>query len=90
MSPLELALVLLVTIWSIIFVVIGVSLVLLLREVKKALDSINHILENAENITEDVGSSLKTAASGVAGLLANNLIRSVFTKVAKLKQPKKK
>lgn len=55
MSLLESALVVLISIWSIIFVVVGIFLIVLLVSVKKALDKINKILKTTENVTEGVG-----------------------------------
>lgn len=55
MSPLETALVVLISIWSIIFVLVGIFLIILLVSVKRALDKVNRILKTTENVTEGVG-----------------------------------
>lgn len=66
MEPLETALVILVSIWSLIFIMIAIAMIFLLREVKRALDKVNHILETTEEVAEGVGVPLKMAATGVA------------------------
>lgn len=68
MSPLELALVILISIWSLIFIIIAIALLVLLREVKQALDKINRILTSAEKFTEGVG-GFRAAANGIIKLL---------------------
>lgn len=65
MALLEIALVILVSIWSIIFVIIAIALIIILSKVQKAIDKINHILETAEDVTEGVGGPLKTIASTI-------------------------
>ncbi|MBI2011350.1 hypothetical protein HYS91_01145 [Candidatus Daviesbacteria bacterium] len=77
MSALEIALVILISIWSLIFVIIAIALLVFLRQVKLALDRINKILENAEDVAEGVGAPLKMAAAGVAGLLSRFKIPSL-------------
>lgn len=63
MSTLEIALVILVSIWSLIFLIIALALLILLRQLKKALDKINNILQTAEDVTEGVKVPLKVAAA---------------------------
>ncbi len=68
MSALEIALVVLVSIWSLIFIIIAVAMLILLKELKKALDKINNILEDAENVT----SGVSAAATGIGKLINNS------------------
>lgn len=70
MSPLETALVVLISIWSIIFVVVGIFLIVLLISVKKALDKINKILKTTENVTEGVGVPLKIIVDKIANFFS--------------------
>lgn len=65
MTPLETALVILVSIWSIIFIIIAAALIIILSKVQSALNKINKILDTAENVTEGVGGPLKTVASSI-------------------------
>lgn len=70
MSPLETALVILISIWSIIFVVVGIFLIVLLISVKRALDKVNKILKTTENVTEGVGVPLKIIADKIASFFS--------------------
>lgn len=90
MTPLEIFLIIIVTIWTAVFIVFGVALVFVLIQLKKALDKINQMIETAEEVTQDVGSSLKTAASGVTAIVTKNLIGSVVKKLLQMKTQKNK
>lgn len=70
MSPLETALVVLISVWSIIFVVVGIFLIVLLISVKQALDKVNKILKTTENVTEGVGVPLKIIADKIANFFS--------------------
>lgn len=87
MSPLEIALVILVSVWTFIFVIMAIAIVVLLRGLKQALDKINHILETGENMVEGVGA----AASGVASLFTQRTAETMVKVVADkfLKRAKK-
>ena len=69
MTPVEIALVVLVSIWSLIFIIVAVGLIIVLYQVKKAIDKINKILQTAEDMTEGVGTPLKMAAEGLKSWL---------------------
>ncbi len=90
MTPLEIFLISIVTIWTLVFIVFGVALVFVLIQLKKALDKINQMIETAEEVTWDVGSSLKTAATGVTAIITKNLIGSLAKKLLSLKSQKNK
>lgn len=84
MSPLEIALVVLVSIWSLLFIIIAAAMFILLKELKKALDKINNILEDAENVT----SGVSAAASGIGKLLVSRrniagVVKSITSKSRK-------
>ncbi len=70
MTPVETALVTLISIWSIIFVVVGIFLIVLLISVKKALDKVNKILQTTENVTEGVGVPLRIIADKIANFFS--------------------
>ncbi len=62
----------LVLIWTLIFVVFGIALVVILHGVKKSLDKINNILSNAEEFSGNVaraGTPLKFLGSVVEGFM---------------------
>lgn len=69
MTPLESALVVLVLIWSLIFIIIAFALIIILIQVRRGLEKINKILDNAENVAENVSGPLKTVSSVVANFL---------------------
>lgn len=54
MGALEIALIVLVVVWTLIFVVFGIALIFILRGVKKSLDKINTILDDAHDFTHTV------------------------------------
>jgi len=83
MSPLETALVVLVIIWTIIFALLAVAMVVLLLGLKKALDKINNILTQGEDMARGLGAVGKVTAGGLAGLL-------VKTAAEKLKSSSRK
>lgn len=90
MSSLEIFLIITITIWTSVFIVFGVALVVVLIQLKKALDKINQMIETAEEVTQDVGSSLKTAATGVTAIITKNLIGSLAKKLLSLKTQRNK
>lgn len=88
MSPLEIALVILVSVWTFIFVIMAIALIILLRGLKQALDKVNHILETGENMVDGANA----VASGVARLFTRKNAETVAKVAADklLKRGKKK
>lgn len=72
MTPVDTALVILVSIWSFIFIIIAIGLIIVLYQVKKAIDKINRILANAEDVTEGVSAPLKMAAATLKSWLGKS------------------
>lgn len=79
MEPLIGALVILVLIWSIIFLIIAIWIFIIMRQVKQSLDTVHEILQSAQTFTnkagdlvDDVKSPLKVAkmAATVFGMFA--------------------
>lgn len=77
MGALEIALVILVTIWTVIFIIIGVAVVIFLKGIKQALDRINHIIETADSMAEGVSGPIKAAAAGLAGIVGKAAINQI-------------
>lgn len=71
MEALDTALIILVAIWSIIFLVLGIALIIFLRQVKLALDKVNRILQNAEDFTEDVGVPVRAVSATISRFLSH-------------------
>lgn len=81
MSILEIALVILVVIWSLIFIIIAVALVLLFREIKKSLDKINSILSTGEEMAMGAKALSKVAGSSISALLSGGKKKEVIKKL---------
>ena len=70
MNPaIDQVLIFLVLVWTVIFIVFGIAMVIILVSVKKSLDKINNILSDAEDFTHGVSVTGKAAAGTIMGLL---------------------
>jgi len=63
------ALIFLILVWSVIFIIFGVAMVIILFQVKKSIDRINNILSDAEDFTHGVSLTGKAAAGALKGIL---------------------
>ncbi len=72
MSPLEIALLILIVIWSIIFIIIAVALVMLILTVKRALGKANDILDKTGAIADKVDLPSKVVIASIVGFMAKN------------------
>lgn len=90
MSPLEIALVILVSIWSLIFLVMAIAMVILLIWLKKALDKVNRILEQGEEVANGIGAIGKVATTGAVGLLLREGVHQMKRVIVKKKSTGKK
>jgi heme/copper-type cytochrome/quinol oxidase subunit 2 len=72
MSAVEIALIILITIWSIIFIVIGVALIVVFLSVRRAMRKVDNILDKTEELANkaDLPSKLVTAA--IMSFMAKN------------------
>lgn len=73
MTPLETALVILISIWSLIFVIIAIFLILMIIKVQKMVNKLNHIVETTENVADGVSAPLKMVAAGIANFMKNKV-----------------
>ncbi len=69
MTTLEGALVFLILIWTVIFIIFGISMVIVMMGLKKSIDKINRILDSAQNITESLNTPAKAAASAAGAIV---------------------
>lgn len=85
MTTLEGALVFLILIWTLIFIIFGVALTIILVGLKKSIDKINRILDNAENLTHSLNTPAKAAATaaGAAMGLLEKFLSNKSRKVSK-------
>ncbi len=79
MSPLEIALIILVFIWSLIFVIFGTVLIIIFLRIKHSLEKLNKILDT----TGDVASGVKAMAAGAASIFGKSRVSSIKKLVAK-------
>ncbi len=77
MSPLESVLVILVGVQIFLFVILVVGMIILLLAFKKSIDKVNQILGNVENLTDDFGTTLRSAVTGLAMLAGKMGVDSV-------------
>lgn len=73
MDYLQIALIFLILLLSIFLAITGLQVFFILRDLKKALDKFNAILQTGENIAEDIERPLSTAS---------NLVTSAGVQVA--------
>lgn len=85
MNPIEIFLIIIVTIWTIVFVVFCAGVVFAALKIRKTLKKIDQMLEKAESATGEIGSSIRHVVGGIAALATKNLVTSVAKKVFKLK-----
>ncbi|MBI4039409.1 hypothetical protein HY388_01115 [Candidatus Daviesbacteria bacterium] len=69
----QILLVLVVMILTVMLVVIGIQVVFILKELKKSIDKLNRVLDNAEEITDNIG----RPAMGVNGILGAGVLAGI-------------
>ncbi|MBI2019324.1 hypothetical protein HYS95_01475 [Candidatus Daviesbacteria bacterium] len=67
MDFLQVALIFLIVLLSIFLAITGIQVFLILRDLKKALDKFNQILQTGENIAEDIEKPVAAASNLVTG-----------------------
>lgn len=77
MGALEIALVVLVGIWTVIFIIIGIAVVIFLKGIKQALDRINHNLDTADTVAEGVSMPIKAVAGALMGMVGKAAIKQI-------------
>lgn len=77
MSVLEIALIVLVVIWSIIFLIIGIALIMIFLAVKRAITKANDILDKTENIANKVDLPSKVVIASIVAFMAKNSFGTV-------------
>ncbi len=82
MSGLEIALIVLVTIWSIIFITIGVAILLVFLAVKRAVNKANNILDKTEEVANKVDLPSKVVIASILSFVAKNSFGGIKKLVA--------
>ena len=103
MDFLQIALIFLILLLSIFLAITGIQVFFILRDLKKALDKFNNMLQSGENIVEDSPRSSPRGEAGAGGAgiekpveEASSLISSItagaksLTAIAKSSKPKAK
>lgn len=72
MTGLEVALIILVTIWSIIFIVIGIAILMVFLAVRKAVNKANQILDRTEEVANKVDLPSKVVVASIVAFMAKN------------------
>ena len=89
MDFLQIALIFLILLLSIFLAITGIQVFFILRDLKKALDKLNNVLQTGENIAEDIerpvaaASNLVTSAGAQAVSEAAKALRKVIKPKAK-------
>lgn len=68
MDYLQIALIFLIVLLSVFLTVTGIQVFLILRDLKKALDKLNKVLQTGEEIAQDIGRPVAAASNLVSSL----------------------
>lgn len=77
MNPLEIILVILVSVWTLIFIVVAGAIVVVFLGVKRAVDKANKILEETEDVARRVDLPSKVVIASILAFLAKNTAYSI-------------
>lgn len=82
MSILEIALIVLVVIWSIIFIIIAIALVMLILTIRKALVKANDIIDKTHAVADKVDLPSKVVIATIVGFLAKNSLGPIIRTIS--------
>lgn len=74
MSILEIALIILVVIWSIIFAIIAIALIMVVFAIKRAIKKTNNILDKTEAVADKADIPSKVITASIIAFMAKNSI----------------
>lgn len=83
MNPLEVALVILVLLWTLIFIIIGLAIWFLFKSLKKVLDKMNQILDTTEEIAEGARIPAKIVMASILAFLTKNSLAEIKSLITK-------
>jgi hypothetical protein len=89
MSGLELALIILITIWSIIFIAIGLMVLFIFLSIKRALKKVDTILDKTEELANKADLPSKLITASIVGFMAKNgygTIKRIISTFASMKK----
>lgn len=77
MTALEAALIILVAIWSLIFLIIGIALVMIFLAIRRAIGKANEILDKTEAVADKVDLPSKVVMASIVAFMAKNSLGSI-------------
>ncbi len=89
MSGLELALIILITIWSLIFIAIGVMVLVIFLSIKRAMKKVDTILDKTEELANKADLPSKLVTASIVGFMAKNglgTVRKIISTVMAFKK----
>lgn len=89
MDLLQIALIFLILLLSVFLAVAGIQVLFILRDLKKALDRFNAILQTGENIAQDIEKPV-AAASNLATAAEAQVVSGAAKMISKIIKPKQK
>jgi membrane-anchored glycerophosphoryl diester phosphodiesterase (GDPDase) len=89
MTALEAALIILVVIWSVIFLIIGIALVMIFLAIKRAITKANDILDKTEAVADKVDLPSKVVMASIVAFMAKNSIGSIKNIISGIMSSKK-
>lgn len=89
MSALEIALIILVAIWSVVFLIIGIALVMIFFAVKRAITKANDILDKTEAVADKVDLPSKVVMASIVAFMAKNSIGPIKKLISTIMAKKK-
>jgi heme/copper-type cytochrome/quinol oxidase subunit 2 len=91
MTPVEIALIILITIWSIIFIVIGIAVLIVFLSVRRAMKKVDTILDRTEELANKADLPSKLITASIVGFMAKNgygTIKKIIATLTALKNSK--
>lgn len=73
-DPVQIILLVVITVLTILLVVLGTQVLFILQELRKTIKKANKILDNANSITENIEGPLEAISSLVLGLKAGSFL----------------
>jgi len=89
MTVLEATLIILVVIWSIIFLIIGIALVMIFFSIKRAIGKANDILDKTEAVADKVDLPSKVVMASIVAFMAKNSFGTIKKIIGSIMSSKK-
>lgn len=90
MNGLEVALIILVSVWTIIFAIIALAILFVFLGIRRAINKANHILDQAEAEAEKVNLPSKAVIATIVAFMAKNSFGSIKEIISAFTKSKKK